>query len=391
MDHLNFPFPERGGAGPAAEFGALRGGPACPVRLPNGASALLAHGHADLRQVLTDPVYSRTTAAAHGMTARSPESLALNSADPPDHTRRRRAVNRGFGQRRAEELRPFIGHTAEELVAGLLGRGGPADLIAGFSRPLSVAVICRLIGVPAKDFTRFGPPVDVMMSVERHPPQRVAAAHRDVFDYFAGRYDERAAAPRAGGVDVLDDLVRATGDGELTRAEAIHVGYGLLMAGYETTTHQIAVCVQLLLSERDRWERLRREPALLPVAVEELLRCTSLLATGGAPHAAVRPTDVGGVPATRGRLVVPAFAAANRDPAVFEAPDEVRLDRAPNPHLAFGHGRHLCLGAPLARVELITALEVLLRRVPSLDLVPPEPRWREGMFIRGLTALPVTW
>ncbi|MFI5916042.1 cytochrome P450 [Dactylosporangium sp. NPDC051541] len=395
MDHLNFPFPERGGAGPATEFAALRGGPACPVRLPNAAAALLAHRHADVRQVLADPAYSRTAAARHGMTARSAESLALNSADPPDHTRRRRAVHRGFGPRRAEELRPFIVHTAEVLVDDLLGRGAPADLIAGFSRPFAVAVICRLMGVPADDYARFGPPVDVMMSVGRHPAARVAAAHKEVFECFAERFDERFAAPPGSAAaeldDVLGDLVRAVRDGECTRAEAVHVGYGLLMAGYETTTHQIAVGVRLLLAERDRWEWLRQDPARLPVAVEELLRWTSLLATGGAPHAATSPTDVGGVPAAPGVLVVPAFAAANRDPAVFADPDELRLDRTPNPHLAFGHGRHLCLGAPLARVELVTALDVLLRRLPGLDLARLTPRWRQGMFIRGLAALPVTW
>jgi cytochrome P450 len=364
--------------------------PPCDVRLPDGTPALLVHRYADLRQVLTDPTYSRTAAARHGMTARSPRSLALNSVDPPDHGRRRRAVAPSFGARQAEAVRPEIARIAEGLVTAMREFGAPADLIMDMSRPLAVAVSCRLMGLPVGDFARFGGPVEVMMSVGVHSRERVDAAHRDVFDYFAERYDRRAANP--GGKDVLGDLVRASGPGgSMTREEAIHVGYGLLMAGYETTTHQLAICVYLLLSDRSRWERLRAEPALLPVAVEELLRWTSLLSTGGAPHAALAPTAVGGVEVSAGQVVLPVFAAANRDPAVFESPDELKLDRDPNPHMAFGHGRHLCLGAHLARVELTTALEILLRRLPTLDLAPPAPRWRPGMFIRGLTELRVTW
>jgi cytochrome P450 monooxygenase OleP len=279
---------------------------------------------------------------------------------------------------------------AEDLVTAMQERGAPAELIADMSRPLAVAVVCRLMGLPDSDFARFGGPVEVMMSVGGHSRERVDAAHSEVFDYFADRYDERAGNP--GGEDVLSDLVRASGPGgSMTREEAIHVGYGLLMAGYETITHQLAACTYLLLSDRSRWERLRGEPTLLPLAVEEMLRWTSLLSTGGAPHAALVPTAVGGVTVPADQIVVPVFAAANRDPAAFESPDEIRLDRSPNPHVAFGHGRHLCLGAPLARVELAAALDTLLRRLPTLDLVPPAPRWRQGMFIRGLTALPVTW
>jgi cytochrome P450 len=390
MDHLSFPFPEIGGAGPAPEFAALRGRPQCPVRLPNGASALLVCRYADLRQLLTDPAYSRAAAARHGMTARSPRSLALNSADPPDHTRRRRAVAPSFATRQAEAMRPEIARIAEDLVTGMQERGTPAELIADMTRPLAVTAICRVMGLPDSDFARFAGPVEVMMSVGVHSRERVDAAHREVFDYFAERYDQRTGNPGRG--DVLGCLVRASGPGgSMTREEAIHVGYGLLMAGYETTTHQLAICVYLLLSDRSRWERLREEPALLPLALEELLRWTSLLSTGGAPHAALKTTAVGGVPVSGEQVVVPVFAAANRDPAVFESPDEIKLDRNPNPHVAFGHGRHLCLGAPLARVELAAALDTLLRRLPTLDLIPPAPRWRQGQFIRGLTALPVTW
>ncbi|HZN18578.1 MAG TPA: cytochrome P450 [Micromonosporaceae bacterium] len=389
---LSFPLPEHGGVGPAAELAALRGAGPCPALLPSGVPALLVHGYAELREVVTDVRLSRSAAARHGMTARSPESLALNSADPPDHTRRRRAVAAAFTQRRADAMRPAVARHADGLASRMLAAGAPAELVADFTRPLAVRVICQLLGVPDGDFARFHPAVTVMMSTAGHPPDQVSAAHRDLFDYFADRYDRRRSGTDPAGQDVLTDLVEASRPGgPLTREEAVHVGYGLLIAGYETVTHQLAICAYLLLSDRSRWEWLRRNPRRLATAVEEMLRCTSLAATGGAPHMAREPTAVGAVKVPADQVVVPVFAAANRDPVVFEAPDELRLDRHPNPHVAFGYGRHLCLGAPLARVELTTALDTLLRRVPTLDLAEATPRWREGMFVRGLTALPVRW
>jgi cytochrome P450 monooxygenase OleP len=351
---------------------------------------LLVHGYTELRQVVTDPRLSRSAAARHGMTARSPESLALNSADPPDHTRRRRTVAAAFTQRRADAIRADVVRHADELAGRVLAAGGSADLIADVSRPLAVRAICHLLGVPETDSPAFDPPVRVMMSCAGFTPEQISAAHRELFTYSAGRYDRRREGVDPAAPDLLTELVRASGrGGPLTREEAIHVWYGLLIAGYETVTHQLAICVYLLLSQRHRWEWLRRHPERLPGAVEEMLRFTSLIATGGAPHIAREATVVGGVSIPPGQVVVPVFAAANRDPAVFENPDELRVDRHPNPHLAFGHGRHMCLGAPMARVELTAALATLVRRLPGLDLTNPLPTWREGMFVRGLTALPV--
>jgi cytochrome P450 len=392
MADLGFPFPERGGPGPAREFeelGVFDNDEPPSVRLPDGSPAMLVCRHADLRQVVTDLRFSRSVAATHGMTARSAESLALNSVDPPDHTRRRRTVMAAFTQRRTDALRPEIERTVDDLISRLLAGGRTAELIADFTRPLSVGIICRLVGLPAEDLDRFGPSVDVMMSTAGHTLEEISAAHRVVFDYFAESCDRRRAEPA--GDDLLADLVAASGaDGPLTRDEAIRVGYGVLIAGYETTTQAVAVFTGLLLADRSRWARLRRYPAELPTAVDELLRWTSLLASGGAPHAALADVPLGRTNVPAGQLVIPVFAAANRDPAVFDDPGELRLDRTPNPHLAFGYGRHLCPGAPLARAEIEIALGGLLRRIPTLAPVGP-PQWRRDTFIRGLAALPVCW
>jgi cytochrome P450 len=206
-------------------------------------------------------------------------------------------------------------------------------------------------------------------------------------------YDAELPASE-GGETVLGDLaLAAERDGILSRDEAIHMAYGLLMAGYETTSNQIAICVSLLLADRARWDRLREDRSALRPAIDEMLRWTSLLATGGVPHVALEDTMLGGHEVPAGQVLVPVFSAANRDPRAFADPDRLRLDRSGSTHLAFGHGRHLCLGAPLARVELEEALGVLLHALPALELAVSESelQWRHGTFIRGLTELPVRW
>lgn len=154
-------------------------------------------------------------------------------------------------------------------------------------------------------------------------------------------------------------------DGTVTRTEAVHIAYGLLVAGYETTSKQIATTVLLLLSDRSRWERVRRDRSGLGPAIEETLRWTSLLATGGVPHVALGDAILGREQVQAGQILIPVFAAANRDPRVFAEPDRLSLDRAGAAHVAFGYGRHLCLGAALARVELAEALGALLDGLPG--------------------------
>jgi cytochrome P450 len=395
----NFPFPDPQHPGPAEELCAPDGRFLRPVVLGNSARALLVCGYDEIRDLLTGTGFSRARAAAHGMTSRTPESLALNGADPPDHARRRGTVAAAFTRARAEKERAWIRQTAEELVATMTDGGPPADLIAAFSLPLSVAVICRVMGVPADDFDVFAPMFDVMMSTQGHAPAEVEAAHRGIFDYFSGLYDRALAAGPAragvgGGAGVLATMVTAAErDGTVTRTEAVHIAYGLLVAGYETTSKQIATTVLLLLSDRSRWDRVRRDPAALGPAIEETLRWTSLLATGGVPHVALGDAVLGQEQVQAGQILIPVFAAANRDPRVFADPDRLSPDRADAAHVAFGYGRHLCLGAALARVELAEALGALLRDLPGLELAVPERalRWREGAFIRGLTTLPVRW
>lgn len=392
---LRFPFPDPRHAGPEEQFSSRGDGPLRPVVLASGVRAFLVCGYEELRVLLTGNSFSRAQATEHGITSRSPQSLALNTADPPDHGRRRGTVAAAFTRPRAAKEREWIHRMAADLLCTMTKAGPPADLIVGFSLPLSVAVICRILDVPAADFPFFSPLVDVMMSTAGHTAQSIADAHQGMFDYFSRLYDEELTRLAEGQTrrGVLADLViAAERDRTVTRTEAVHIAYGLLIAGYETITRQVATSVLLLLSNRRRWEQLCRDPSGLDPAIEETLRWTALSA-GGAPHATLEDVAIGKEQVPAGQILIPVFAVANRDPRVFANPDRLCLDRAGPPHVAFGHGRHMCLGAPLARVELQVAIGTLVHGLPGLELAVPEQKlsWREGAFVRGLTALPVRW
>ena len=384
-----FPFPEHRGVEPILGLGALgRLGRLVPATLRSGVSALLVHRHEDVRRVLTDPAFARSPAARFGLSARSTESLALNAVDAPDHTRRRRLVTHVFTAQQATKLRPEVTRLAEELLAGMLERGEPADLLAEFAVPLTVGVISRVFGLGESEVRRLLPLVERMMSTTAFTRAEVAEAHHRMFTEF-----ERFLVGPHPDDGLFGRLARARDDGELTPDESVHLAYGLLIAAHETTVNQLGLCVLLLQRDQELTELLRARPELLPAAVTEMLRFSSLNATGGVPHVVQRPVRLGGSLLAPGTVVLPVTDGANRDPEVFPEPDRLCPHRPANPHLAFGHGRHRCLGAALAQMELEVALGALLRLLPGLKPAVPEEdlQWRTGMYIRGVQKLPVSW
>ncbi|GAA1873398.1 cytochrome P450 [Actinomadura bangladeshensis] len=384
---MDFPLPHRPGV-PLDEghLRLLRARPLVPAAVA-GRDALLVTRHADVRAVLSDDRFSRE--AWHGGTlfARTPESLALAAADPPVHTRRRRAVRAWFTARRAEAGRPRAAALAGRLLDGMAADGPPADLVARFATPFPYAAVCGMLGVPAGDLGLLLPWASALMSAGHHPEEEVAAAHEGMRGYFA----EQVAARRAlSGGDLLTALVHGS---DLTDEEITVFGAGLLMAGGETTSAFLGACVLDLASRPGLAARLRADPSLIPSAVEEYLRWVWFAGTGGHPHVALAGAELAGTSIARGQVVVPLTDAANRDPAAFRGADLFDPARSPNPHLGFGHGRHRCLGAHHARVQLQTALAALLRRfddlAPAVD--PAHLAWRERMFLRGVWQLPLTW
>ena len=379
---------------PAPVFARLR--PDCPVAkvaLPTGDMAWLATRYADNRAVLADPRFSRAAAARPGAPrarAIPLETRSMMTMDPPDHTRLRRLVARAFTSRRVAAMRPAIQSTVDILMDRMVAAGPPADLISGLAQPLPLAVICELLGVPEHERDRFGDWSSAYLSTTGRPAEQIEAAGASLRAYLASLVAGKRRDP---GADLLSGLVSARDSDQLDDAEMITLGVTLLVAGYETVVSHLAGFMVALLRHPDQLAQLRHRPELITAAVEELLRYTPVAATGGTIRVALSDVELGGQLVRAGEAVLPALTSANRDPAAFDQPDRLDLTRSPNPHLAFGHGIHRCLGAELARVQLRSALAALAARLPGLCLAVPvdELDWDAGRMLRCPRTLPVNW
>jgi cytochrome P450 len=368
--------------------------PVAPVRMPGYGRAWIVTRYADVRTVLTDPRLAKDVRRWPGG-ARSRPSEATGvcahmlHAEPPDHTRLRRLVQKVFTPRPAA-LRP----QAEEMATGLLdemaaARGDVTDLLDRYARPLLVAVLCELLGIPAAD--RAWIAVTVAAYDERAEHQRV---ERKLAAYFTELIAAKRAEP---GDDLVSALVLASdsaaaagaADG-LTGSELVSAVFLLVMAGFDTTVNLIASGALTLLTHPEEKTRLREDPSLLPAAVEELLRFTNPVSHAN-DRFTTQDVPAGGVVIPAGEWVLPAISSANRDSARFPGPDRLDLGRDTSGHVAFGHGVHYCLGAPLARMEAEVALGRAARRFPAISLADPVPelRWRPVSLMNGLESLPV--
>jgi cytochrome P450 len=278
---------------------------------------------------------------------------------------------------------------ADDLVDAMLAGGGEGDLIAEFAFPLPITVICELLGVPLRDRDAF-----------RAWSNAIAAGmgsgmdNRAVADALDAYIRELVAAKRADlGDDLLSELIAVRDDTDrLSESELVGMVFLLLIAGHETTVNLIGNGAYLLLTHPDQLARLAADPGLIPKAVEEFLRYESPVETS-TPRFTTEPVEVGGVTIPAGELVLVALASANRDPERFAGADRFDVERNDSAHVAFGHGIHFCLGAPLARMEGQVAFETLLSRLPGLALAvaPDALAWRPGILMRGLVDLPVRW
>ncbi len=315
---------------------------------------------------------------------------SLLSLDPPDHTRLRALASKAFTPRAVEQMRPRIAQIVDELLDAAAPRGR-MDLIRDLAYPLPVIVIAEMLGVPAEDRPKFkawsdalGEGLEPILT-----PEQLRAADKAVLelsDYFRAIIRDRSRAPKD---DLISALVQAhEGADKMSEDELYAMCILLLAAGNETTTNLIGNGMLALLRHPRQLERLRREPALIENAVEELLRYDSPVQMSG--RVAMEPVTIGGKRIKKGDFVAVIFGAANRDPEAFERPERLDLGRQNIRHLSFGQGIHYCLGAPLARVEGQIAIAELLRRFPDLHLAG-RPRWRKTILLRGLQTLPVAF
>jgi cytochrome P450 len=372
-------------------------GPVTQVEMPEGFPAWLVTSYADVRAALTDHRLSNDWHnAAPERAEESPEdplSRDLLSIDPPDHTRLRRLVVKAFTPRRMAGLRPRIEEMTASLLDELAARpAGEADLLAEFAFPLPVTVISELLGVPVSDREKFRVwSAAVVSSVATQP--EMETAFTEMVTYFSELLDAKRHSP---GDDLISALLQAQDDGDrLSQNELLSMAFLLLVAGHETTVNLIASGMLTLLLDPAARARLRADRTLLPAAVEEMLRYTSPV-NHALPRYTTEPVSIGGVDIPAQQVVILSLSSANRDESRFGCPASFDLDRARpgdqgGGHVAFGHGIHYCLGAPLARLEAEIAFGALLDRFPDMTLaVPPaELRWRPSTLIRGLETLPV--
>ncbi|GAB2453298.1 cytochrome P450 [Streptosporangium sandarakinum] len=359
------------------ELADLHAEPIVPVTLPSGDTALLITRYDDIRQVLADPRVSknRNRPDVARMTAKKVKVFQRQvDMDPPGHTRMRRLIGKAFTAHRVERLRPRITEIVEELLDELERAGGPVDLNRAFSYPLTIRIICELLGVPEEERANFGdtssPPWGYM---------------RDLIARKRENPDD----------ELISALIKVSDedDGRLSEEELHWWSTLLLLAGYETTASQLSGCVVLLLAHPGQLALVREDPGRVPAAVEELLRCQVVGSSLSMLRYVTEDIEVAGTVIPKGTSIIPALESANHDPAAFGCPARFDVTRRDRTQLTFSTGQHYCVGAPLARAVLQIGLAGLLRRFPGLRLAVPaaELNRQHDVFFQGFTEVPVAW
>jgi len=379
---------------PYPVYAALRR--ANPVH-PLGAGAWLLTRHADVDAVYRSADVSSDKRAEFaprlgvGTPIYEHHTTSLVFSDPPLHTRVRRLLMGALNQRAIARMEPGLVALVDGLLDRLADETVP-DLIEHFAAAIPVDVIGNLLDVPAAERGPLrGWSLAILSALEPAPSAEVLAranaATTGFIDYLRALVADRRARPGDPEVDVLTRLIQGDGGEQFSEPELLHNCIFLLNAGHETTSNLIGNGVHALMTHRDQLDRLAADPALMPTAVEELLRFESPLQLNN--RVTTAPMTLAGVALPAGSFLTLGIGAANRDPAEFPHPDRLDLARKPNRHLAFGHGAHACAGMNVARLEARIAIGALLRRYPRIDLAAPPRRDRRLRF-RGFSALPVT-
>jgi cytochrome P450 len=368
-------------------------GPVQRLTLFTGVPVCLITGYAETRELLAHPDVVRSPLEGPHRDTMMDDLISrterhMLGANPPDHTRLRKLVTAAFTRRRIDALEPRIREIAAGLLDELVAAGDRVDLVNAYAYPLPITVICELIGIPPVRREHFREWSSVFVNATMHTAEEYIEATTLMLDFVHELIVQKQQAPTD---DLLSGLIAARDGGDrLSEDELTSMIFLLLAAGHETTVSLIANGVHALLRHPDQLELLKAEPDRLPAAVEELLRYDGPL-QAALPYIAQAPIDIAGSRIEAGEVIVFALLPANRDPRKVERPDELDITRADSAHLAFGHGIHHCLGAPLARLEGRIALGMLFDRFPRLRLAEPErdPVRTPGLLMNAIRELPV--
>lgn len=389
-------FKDLPGVDPYAEYARMR--VECPVQRVRRASGLkpyLITRYDDAKAALADPRLSKnphnaekeiTAAGLAYFLLKSGTGLGYNMGvvDPPEHTRMRKLVSAEFTPRRVEGLRRRIQEITDQLIDAFADRG-EADVIREFAAALPALVIGELLGLPREDHEQFRE----WAFESQRPPQdpRQAAALLALNEYVADNISRKRHEP---GLDLLSALVSSNDEDRLSDEELLGNAVLLLITGHETTVNLIGNGLFALLQNPDQLDLLRRQPELIPDAVEELLRYDGPVERASTRYTA-EDVEIAGTVIPKGSIVVVALNSANRDPDAFPEPDRLDVTRGDRTHLAFGHGIHFCPAASLARLEAQIAFETLLSRLSTIELAVPasEVTYSPSNMMRSLESLPV--
>ena len=383
---------------PVRELGEIREGVGvAQVVNAFGMPVYLVTRHDDVKRVLSDHEHFSNARPPGFVVPGAPQlpeeeqgsarSGNLLGLDPPEHQRLRRMLTPEFTIRRIKRLEPRVTQIVEEHLDAMAAAGAPVDLVEHFALPVPSLVICELLGVPYEDRADFqarsARQLDLSLPMaERFEMQRRSRAYMQSLV---------ATARSHPGDDILGMLVREHGD-DATDDELVGIAGLLLLAGHETTSNMLGLGTLALLRHPDQLATVRDDPDAIGPAVEELLRWLSIVQSS-IPRITTTEVEVAGVAIPEGQLVFASLPAGNRDPDFAVAPEVLDIHRGAPGHLAFGHGVHHCLGAPLARMEMRIAWPALLRRFPNLALAEDfaDVQFRSFHFIYGLRSLLVRW
>lgn len=314
---------------------------------------------------------------------------SMISVDDPDHKRLRGLVSKAFTPRYIEGLRPHIQQIADELLDRVQDHSH-MDIVRDYAYPLPINVISDILGVPRKNREQIRIWAEALAGGERVRDEERFRRVRSFSEYIVQLVAEKRRHPQE---DLLSQLIQMEEEGDhLSEAELLSMAGLLIFAGHETTSNLISIGTLMLLAHPDQLEKLKADLSLVPSAVEELLRFNGPVLSP-VPRFATEDLELGGQSIQKGDMVITILASANRDESQFTDPDELDIARRLNRHIAFGQGMHMCLGAPLARLEGDIAFTTLLKRMPDLRLAVPRETitWRGNFTLRGLTSLPVAF
>lgn len=363
--------------------------PILNLQFPDGRFRWLISNYEEAVEALKDGRFSKDVAKAMGQEQTSVFSTNMLFSDPPDHKRLRGLVQKGFTAQRIADMRGHIQEIADNLLDAVSSKDS-INLIDEYAFKLPIIVISEILGVPTEDQDKFRVWSNSIIGASNQEMNELVVQHMN--EFIAYLKDWFAKVREQPGDDMISQLVIAENQGDhLSEQELYGVVTLMIIAGHETTVNLIGNGVLALLEHPEQRKLLQEQPELIHGAIEEMLRYNGPVEFSTSRWAA-EDMDFHGVHMKKGDLVVIALNSANRDASQFDNPDIFDITREKSQHLAFGKGIHLCLGAPLARLEGEIAINTLLRRYPHFELQRDihELEWRPGMIVRGVKEIPIS-